>query len=127
MAPGRRPEVTAVHAAGGGTYVIEWQPKFARDASTLAASLPDDGLDLTGLVGALERQPTGGIPRSYRVAEFTQAADPGQTAVAGYLRCAPGGGRAELWDGSAQRVRALAAACAYSSAARQQYQASTDR
>lgn len=39
MAPGRRPEVTAVHAAGGGTYVIEWQPKFARDASTLAASL----------------------------------------------------------------------------------------
>jgi hypothetical protein len=31
--------------------VIEWQPKFARDASTVAASLPDDGLDLTRLVG----------------------------------------------------------------------------
>jgi hypothetical protein len=63
----------AVHAAPeGGTYVIEWQPKFARDASTVAASLPDDGLDLTGLMGALERQPTDGIPRSYRVAEFTQ-------------------------------------------------------
>ena len=47
--------------AGGGTYAIEWRPKFAHDASTVAASLPDDGLDLTGLAGALERQPTGGI------------------------------------------------------------------
>ena len=83
VASGRRPEVTALHAPGGGTNVIEWQPKFARDASTLAASLPDDGLDLTGLMGALERQPTGGIPRSCRVAEFTQAADPGQTAKVG--------------------------------------------
>jgi len=119
MVPGRRPEVTAVHAAGGGTYVIEWQPKFARDASTLAASLPDDGLDLTGLAGALERQPTGGIPRSYRVAEFTQAADPGQTAVAGYLRCAPGGGRAELWvlGASAGQTRRLAEAFGQASAA----------
>jgi hypothetical protein len=79
VASGRQPAVKAVHAPGGGTYVIEWQPKFARDASTVAASLHDDGLDLTGLVGALERQPTGGIPHPYRVAEFTRAADPGQT------------------------------------------------
>ncbi len=93
-------------------YVIEWRPKFARDASTVAASLPDDGLDLTGLVGALERQPTGGSPRSYRVAEFTQAADPGQTAVADYLRRAPGGGRGELWvlGASAGQTRRLAEA-----------------
>ena len=112
MASVRRPEVTAVHAPGGDTYVIEWQPKFARDASTLAASLPDDGLDLTGLVGALERQPTGGIPRSCRVAEFTQAADPAQTAVADHLRRARGGGRAELWvlGASAGQTRRLAEA-----------------
>jgi hypothetical protein len=76
---------------------IGWQPKFARDASTLAISLPDDELDLTGLVAALERQPTSGAPRSYRVAEFTQGADPGQTAVADYLRRSPGRGKAELW------------------------------
>lgn len=112
MASVRRPEVTAVHAPGGDTYVIEWQPKFARDASTLAASLPDDGLDLTGLVGALERQPTGGIPRSCRVAEFTQAADPAQTAVADHLRRARDGGRAELWvlGASAGQTRRLAEA-----------------
>jgi hypothetical protein len=66
-----------VYAPGGGQDVIGWQPKFARDASALAASVPEDGLDLTGLVGALERQATGGTPRSYRAAEFTQAADPG--------------------------------------------------
>ena len=119
MASVRRPEVTAVHAPGGDTYVIEWQPKFARDASTLAASLPDDGLDLTGLVGALERQPTGGIPRSYRVAEFTQAADPGQTAVADHLRRAPDGGRAELWvlGASAGQTRRLAEAFGQAGAA----------
>jgi SAM-dependent methyltransferase len=101
-----------VDAPGGGTYTIEWRPKFARDASTVAASLPDDGLDLTGLAGALERQPTGGISRSYRVAEFTQAADPGQTAVADYLRRAPGGGRGELWvlGASAGQTRRLAEA-----------------
>jgi hypothetical protein len=92
----RRLEVTAVHPPGGGNYVIEWQPKFARDASALAASLPDDGLDLTGRVGALERQPTSGAPRSCRVAEFTQAKDPGQTAAADYLRRAPDG-PVELW------------------------------
>jgi hypothetical protein len=96
-APGRRPEAAAVDVPSGGEHVIEWQPKFARDASALAASVPDDGLDLAGLVGALERQPTGGTPRSYRVAEFTQATDPGQTAVADYLRRAPEGGPAELW------------------------------
>jgi hypothetical protein len=91
---------------------VEWRPKFARDASTVAASLPDDGLDLTGLVGVLERQPTGGIPRSYRVAEFTRAADPGQTAMAGYLRRAPGSGRGELWvlGASAGQTRRLAEA-----------------
>jgi hypothetical protein len=77
--------------------VIEWQPKFARDASTVAISLPDDGLDLTGLLDALERQPAGGAPRCYRVAEFTQSADPEQTAVADYLRRAPDEGQAELW------------------------------
>ena len=77
--------------------MIEWQPKFARDASALAASVPEDGLNLTGLVGALERVLTSGTPRSYRVAEFTQAADPGQTAAADYLRRAPEGGPAELW------------------------------
>jgi hypothetical protein len=76
---------------------IGWQPKFARDPSTLAISLPDDELDLTGLVGALERQPTGGAPRSYRVAEFTQDTDPRQTAVADYLQRSPGGSKAELW------------------------------
>jgi len=97
VAPGGRPRAAAGHAPGGGTYVIGWQPKFARDASTLAASLPDDGLDLNGLVGALQRQPASGTPRSYRVAEFTQAADPEQTAVADYLRRAPDGGPAELW------------------------------
>ena len=79
------------------TSAIGWQPKFAPDASALAASLPDDGLDLTGLVGALGRQPASGTPRSCRVAEFTQAAEPGQTAVADYLRRAPDGGLAELW------------------------------
>ena len=102
----------AMQASGGGMYVIEWQPKFARHASTLAASLPDDGLDLARLVGALERQPTGGISRSCRVAEFTQAADPGQTAMAGYLRRAPDGGRAELWvlGASAGQTRRLAEA-----------------
>ena len=112
VASGRRPKVTTVDAPGGDTYVIEWRPKFARDASTVAASLPDDGLDLTGLVGALERQPTGGIPRSCRVAEFTQAADPGQTAVADYLRRAPGGDRGELWvlGASAGQTRRLAEA-----------------
>jgi hypothetical protein len=101
-----------MHAPGDGTYVIEWQPKFARDAGTLAASLPDDGLDLTGLVGALERQPTGGVPRSYRVAEFTQAADPSQTAMADHLRRAPGDGRMELWvlGASAGQTRRLAGA-----------------
>jgi hypothetical protein len=93
----REPEVTAVDSPGGGRYVIEWQPKVARNASALAASLPDDGLDLTGLVAALRSQPTSGAPRSYRVAEFTQAVDPGQTAVADYLRRAPDGGPAELW------------------------------
>ena len=76
VASERRPEGTARRAPGGGTHVIEWQPKFARDASTLAASLPDDGLDLTRLVGALERQPTGGTSRSYRVAEFTRPRTP---------------------------------------------------
>jgi hypothetical protein len=92
----REPAVTAVHPPGG-TYMIEWQPKVACDASALAASLPDDGLDLTGLVGALQRQPTRGAPRSYRVAEFTQAVDPGQTAVADYLRRPPDGNSAEFW------------------------------
>ena len=96
-APGRRPEAAAVYGPSGGKHVIVWQPKFARNASALAASVPDDALDLTGLVGALERQPTSGTPCSYRVAEFTQAADPGQTAVADYLRRAPDGGPAELW------------------------------
>ena len=102
----------AMQASGGGMYVIEWQPKFARHASTVAASLPDDGLDLARLVGALERQPAGGISRSCRVAEFTQAADPGQTAMAGYLRRAPDGGRAELWvlGASAGQTRRLAEA-----------------
>ena len=102
----------AMRASGGGMYVIEWQPKFARHASTVAASLPDDGLDLARLVGALERQPAGGISRSCRVAEFTQAADPGQTAMAGYLRRAPDGGRAELWvlGASAGQTRRLAEA-----------------
>ncbi|MGH3201638.1 MAG: hypothetical protein ACRDOA_17855 [Streptosporangiaceae bacterium] len=101
-----------MHAPGGGGYVVDWQPKFARDASTVAASLPDDGLDLTGLVGVLERYPTGGIPRSYRVAEFTGAADPGQTAMADYLRRASGGGRGELWvlGASAGQTRRLAEA-----------------
>ena len=109
----------AMQASGGGMHVIEWQPKFARHASTLAASLPDDGLDLARLVGALERQPTGGISRSCRVAEFTQAADPGQTAMASYLRSAPDylrsapdRGRAELWvlGASAGQTRRLAEA-----------------
>jgi hypothetical protein len=112
VAAGRRPEVTAAHAAGGGTYTIDWQPKFARDASALATSLPYDGLDLTGLVSALERQPTIDAPRSYRVAEFTQATDPGQTAVADYLRRAPDGGPAELWllGASAGQTRRLSEA-----------------
>jgi hypothetical protein len=96
-APGGRPGAEAGQAPGGSTYAIGWQPKFARDASTLAASLPDDGLDLTRLVGALQRQPTSGTPRSYRVAEFTQAGDPEQTAMADYLRRTPDGGPAELW------------------------------
>ena len=91
-APVRRP----VHVPDS-TSAIGWQPKFAPDASALAASLPDDGLDLTGLVSALGRQPASGTPRSCRVAEFTQAAEPGQTAVADYLRRAPDGGLAELW------------------------------
>lgn len=119
VASERRPEGTARRAPGGGTHVIEWQPKFARDASTLAASLPDDGLDLTRLVGALERQPTGGTSRSYRVAEFTQAADPGQTAVADYLRRAPGSGRGELWvlGASAGQTRRLAEAFGHAGAA----------
>lgn len=110
VASGGRPKVTAAHAPSGGAYVIEWQPKFARDAGALAASLPDDGLDLAGLVGALERQPAGGVPRAYRVAEFTQAADPARTAVADYLRRAPGGSRMELWvlGASAGQTRRLA-------------------
>jgi hypothetical protein len=93
----RGPAVTAAPPPRGGAYVSGWQPKFAVDASSLAASLPDDGLDLTGLVGALERQPTIGTPRSCHVAEFTQSMDPGQTAVAGYLRQAPTGGAAQFW------------------------------
>jgi hypothetical protein len=110
-AAGGRPEVTAAHPPGGDMYMIGWQPKFASDASALAVSLPDDGLDLTGLVGALERQPAIGTPRSYRVAEFTQAVDPGQTAVADYLRRAPGGGP-ELWvlGASAGQTRRLSEA-----------------
>lgn len=86
-----------MHVPSGGKRLIDWQPKFARDTSALAASVPEDGLDLTGLIGALERQPSSGTPRSYRVAEFAQGADPGQTAVADYLRRAPAGGPAELW------------------------------
>jgi hypothetical protein len=101
---GRRLEVMAGHPPGG-KRLSGWQPKFARDASALAASLPDDGLDLTGLVGALERQPTTGAPRSYRVAEFAQAADPGQTAIADYLRRTPDGGPAELWVLGASAVQ----------------------
>jgi len=121
VASGGRPKVTASHAPGGGTHVIEWQPKFARNAGTVAASLPDDGLDLTGLVRALERQPAGGVPRSYRVAEFTRATDPSQTAMADYLRRPLGGGRMEPWvlgasDGQTRRLaeafgRAGTAAC----------------
>ena len=88
--------------------MIEWQPKFARDASALAASVPDDGLNLTGLVGALERVLSSGTPRSYRVAEFTQAADPGQTAAADYLRRAPEGAPAAVDLGCG-----LLRACAY--------------
>jgi hypothetical protein len=81
--------------------------------------VPDDGLDLTGLMGALERQPTGGISRSYRVAEFAQAADPGQIAVADYLRRTPPGGRAELWvlGTSAGQTRRLAQAFGQAGAA----------
>jgi hypothetical protein len=111
-APGSRPEVAAVPAPRGGTYAIGWQPKFAREASTLAASLPDDGLDLTGLVGALERQPASRTPRSYRVAEFTQAVDPEQTAVADYLRRTPDAGPAELWvlGASAEQTKRLSEA-----------------
>jgi hypothetical protein len=98
---------------------IGWQPKFARDASTLAISLPDDELDLTGLVGALERQPTSGAPRSYRVAEFTQEADPRQTAVAGYLQRSPGGGKVELWvlGASARQTQRLSEAFGQAGAA----------
>jgi hypothetical protein len=51
-------------ASGGGKYEVRWQPKSAHNASALTSSLPDEGLDLTGLVGALERQPTAGAPRS---------------------------------------------------------------
>ena len=99
-------------ATGDGKFAVRWQPKSAHNASALTASLPDDGGDLPGLVGALERQPTGGAPRSYRVAEFTQAADPQQTAVADYLRRVPGGGPAELWllGASAAQTRRLAEA-----------------
>lgn len=65
-AAGSRPEATAMDTPGGGSYAIGWQPKFAGDASLMAASLPDDGLDLIGLVGALERQPTiGKIGRAH--------------------------------------------------------------
>jgi hypothetical protein len=64
-------------APGRRERAVRWQPKAAHDASTVTASLPDDGLDLTGLVGALRRQPDGGVPRCYRVAEFTQAAEAG--------------------------------------------------
>jgi hypothetical protein len=101
-----------VYVPSGGQHVIDWQPRFARDASALAAaSVADDGLDLSGLIGALERLPSSCIPRSYRVAEFTQTADPGQTAVADYLRRAPEGGPVELWvlgasDGQTQRLSA---------------------
>ena len=96
-------------ASGGGKYEVRWQPKSAHNASALTSSLPDDGLDLTGLVGALERQPTAGAPRSYRVAEFTQAADPRQTAVADHLRRAPDSGPAEFWllGASAEQTRRL--------------------
>ena len=99
-------------ASGGGKdgkYEVRWQPKSAHNASALTSSLPDDGLDLTGLVGALERQPTAGAPRSYRVAEFTQTGHPRQTAVADYLRRAPDGGPAELWllGASAEQTRRL--------------------
>src|SRR5580693_8628625 len=98
---------------------IGWQPKFARDASTVAISLPDDELDLTGLVGALERQPTNGAPRSYRVAEFTQGADPRQTAVADYLQRSPDGGKAELWvlGASADQTQRLSEAFGQAGAA----------
>ena len=97
------------NASGSSKYEVRWQPKSAHHASALTASLPDDGLDLTGLVGALERQPTAGAARSYRVAEFTQAADPRQTAVADYLRRAPDGGPAEFWllGASAEQTRRL--------------------
>jgi hypothetical protein len=117
-APARQQEVGAVHAPGG-TSAIGWQPKFARNASTLAISLPDDNLDLTGLVGALQRQPTSGTPRSYRVAEFTQAADPEQTAVAEYLRRSPDAGKAELWvlGASARQTQRLSEAFGQASAA----------
>jgi hypothetical protein len=105
----RGPAITAALPPRGGAYVSGWQPKFAGDASSLAASLPDDGLDLTGLVGALERQPTIGTPRSYHVAEFTQSVDPGQTAVADYLRRAPARSAAEFWvlGASAGQTRRL--------------------
>jgi hypothetical protein len=103
------PADTAALPLRGDANVSGWQPKFAGDASALAASLPDDGLDLTGLVGALERQPTIGTPRSYHVAEFTQCVDPGQTAVADYLRHGPTRGTAEFWllGASAGQTRRL--------------------
>lgn len=92
-----RPEVTVGQPRGMYTYEIEWQPKVARDACTLAACLPDDGLDLAGLISALQRQPVTGASRMYRIAEFAQRADPGQTAVAGYLRRTPEARSAEIW------------------------------
>jgi hypothetical protein len=95
-----------------GTYVIESQPKFARDASTLAVSLPDDGFDLSGLAGALKRQPAGGVPRSVQIAEFTRTTDPGQTAAAEYLPHEPDGDTTELWllGASAGQTRRLSEA-----------------
>ncbi len=48
------------------------------------------------LISALQRQPVT-ASRVYRIAEFAQTVDPGQTAVAGYLRRTPEAGSAEIW------------------------------
>ncbi|HEY6309695.1 MAG TPA: SDR family NAD(P)-dependent oxidoreductase [Streptosporangiaceae bacterium] len=109
-------------APGRSRYQVRWQPKFVPDAARLASlsggthpprpplggttplappavlagSLPDDRLDLSGLIDAMERRP-GDAPYACRVAEFGQALAPEQIVAADYLRRERRGGAAELW------------------------------
>ena len=73
-------------AACRAAQVVRWQPRFVVGAAAAAAG----SLDLNKLIGTLR----DGAGRLVRVAEFTQHAEPLETAVAGSLDLP---GETEFW------------------------------